>query len=261
MTKESPFSETFTIEPERLIENDFLLLRAKFKEFGYVKLHSLFDEVLFTQIVNDVEHISHKRTHRDFVMPGYETPRLLSVLGGSRIKQYSTLLPSLYSNETLIKIISQIVEGKVFTIEHPEECMVINFLEKSGGTHGWHLDDPKYALVMIIKGSDVDDGGYLELIPNYAGFAKEKGLDPVKDANQLVNIANDEGKIRKITHKTGECYLLNASDCLHRVAPVKNDTNRTVINFAFDNRANVDYGDTADFLYKDSEKVEETADV
>jgi hypothetical protein len=235
-----------------LSENKIELLKCKFNKFGYVKLHYLFSDIFFKSLKKEVNELRESSTNRNFLMPDYNTPRVLSVLGAKKINQKSTLLPKLYCNKALQKCISKIAGKPIYSISHTEESMVINFIEKNGGTHGWHLDDPKYALVIIIEAPDSSSGGYLEIIPHYKKLAKNRKLDPVIDAKQLVTIANDEGLIRKISHLSGECYLLNAADCLHRVAPVTKDTYRTVINFAFDSNKNVDYGDTANALYADA---------
>ncbi len=230
-------------------ENNLLILKEKFKEFGYVKLHNLFDEKFLLKIKSEVNFLSKNKCQRDFIMPNYNTPRTISILGGGFISENSPLLLDLYKSKSLKDLISNIVGDNIFNIDHPEECIVINFLEKKGDTHGWHLDDPRYALVMIIEAPKNSDSGYLEIIEKYNEYSQKKGIDPIKGTSQLVKMANDEGLIRKITHMTGECYLLNAADCLHRVAPVDNDTHRTVINYAFDNKQNIKYGNTANILY------------
>ncbi len=230
-------------------DTTLLDLKEKFDALGYVKLYSLFTDNFLQNLEQEVQSLSKKSIEKNFVMPGYSTPRKLSILGGKFIQAYSPLLTNLYKNEQLKRVISKIIGKQIYSIDHQEECMVINFIEKKGGTHGWHLDDPQYALVMIIQSPESSEGGYLEIIPHWKQYAESKNLDPIKDTNQLVSLANNDGLIRKINHNAGECYLLNAGDCLHRVAPVNCNTFRTVVNFAFDYRQSITFNGTADLLY------------
>ena len=39
----------------------------------------------------------------------------------------------------------------VYSVNHKYEFMVSNMLSASGNTHGWHLDDPRLALVIFLS--------------------------------------------------------------------------------------------------------------
>jgi hypothetical protein len=231
------------------------MLARIFGDQGYVTFPNFFKEEFFKLLQDESSRLSKIRQERKFTMPGYETPRYLSVIGGKQILNNSFVFSAVYVNSEIKAVLSSVVNKWLFNVDHEEEFMVINFLEKAGGTHGWHVDDPQYALVIILQAPQAAEGGYLEVIPNWVKNCRDLGLDPITDTKKAVDIFYDQGKVKKIYHNTGDCYLLNAGDCLHRVAPITGDTNRVILNMAFDHRQSIEYGYTADILYGNKESV------
>ncbi len=183
-------------------------------------------------------------------MPGYLTPRSLSVLGGGAIKAQSPLLYSLYHHYAFRTCIENIVGRAIYTCSHPEEYMVANFLHNSGDTHGWHLDDPAYALIIFAEAPPEGCGGDVEFIANWTDLCRRKNQKPNENVMELVNWAMQNGLVDSHSHQSGDAYLLRADMNLHRVTPLsQKGMRRAVVNLAFQSTPQADYGSTADLLY------------
>ena len=47
--------------------------------------------------------------------------------------------------------IARVAGEPVYPCNHLEELIVCIFLLSPGSTHGWHLDDPPYALILVLE--------------------------------------------------------------------------------------------------------------
>ncbi|MUG93669.1 hypothetical protein F7734_15070 [Scytonema sp. UIC 10036] len=227
-------------------------LRHEFITDNYVKLPGLFSLEAFTDLKAELKRIEPFAIKKNFVMEGYETPRVLSVLGGQKILKLSPMLKSLYSDENLSHFLQMIVGTEIYPCLHPEEFMVANFLLCAGATHGWHLDDPSYALVIIFEAPCELEGGLLELIPNWNNFLDSLGADPKLNVDPLVELARCSNLVQTKHHASGDAYLLRADRCLHQVTELLNDNiSRIVLNLAYESTPNPSYSYTATRLYGD----------
>ncbi|PKG37878.1 HalD/BesD family halogenase [Psychromonas sp. Urea-02u-13] len=227
-------------------------LSTKFNDNGFVTLPGFFPAEIFSGLQDEAQRIAPARVAKNFTMPGYDTPRQLSVISGEQILRSSFFIPSLYINAEVASALSAITGSKLYNVDHKEEFMVINYLESNASTHGWHLDDPRFALVVILDAPECYQGGSLEIIKNWKSYCDENSFDPLFDTNRAVESAREDDLVTKIHHNTGDAYLLNAGDCLHRVTPVQGEAKRTVLNMAFDSRPVVKFGETAEILYGNS---------
>lgn len=238
------------LAPHPVNHETLLDIREQFARSGYVKLPSFLSPAALTLFRSEMEELEQIAIRRQFEMPGYETPRSLSVLGGTTIRTKSPLLYSMYHHSALRGTIESIIGRPVFTCTHPEEFIVANFLHNSGDTHGWHLDDPSYALIIFAEAPSEDGGGVVEFIANWPDLCRRKGHKPNENVAELVSWADENGLIDRHTHKAGDAYLLRADLNLHRVTPLKKEgERRAAVNLAFQVSADVDYGITADLLY------------
>jgi hypothetical protein len=224
-------------------------LAEDFSSRGYVKLPRFFEAEAFSFIKGEVERIQTASTRREFTMPGYNTPRRLSVIGGDRIVDESLALAMLYGNSELRAVIGEITRSPVFFVHHHTEFMVANYLESFEDTHGWHLDDPQFALVVILDSPRHDEGGNVEFIRDWRAFCAERKLDPDVDIERGVELARAQGNLEVEHHEAGDCYLLDAGACLHRVTPIAHGAQRKVLNLAYHGDSRREYGHTADMLY------------
>jgi hypothetical protein len=225
-------------------------LRARFAQDGYVKLPRLLADETFDVLRREIAALEPRARARDFVMPGADTPRVMSVLGATQLLAGSSAPAILYVHFELVRVIGRVAGTPVHRCSHPEELMVCNFLLSEGSTHGWHLDDPPYALVVMLEAPEPGAGGELEYIPDWPGLCRRLGADPSGPVDAAVATARDEGLINRADHRSGDAYLLRADRCAHRVVPLRAaGTRRVALNFAYERTAGATYGDSATLLY------------
>lgn len=242
-----------SINPKYLCADKIAVLNDYFKKKGIVKLPDFLNEHTFDQLKSEALELSANGVRKNLIMPGYETPRRLSVVSGKSITRNSKTFPELYFGSELKAYLSKIVGNRLYNVDHPDEMIVINCIEEEAGTHGWHVDDPRFALVIIMEAPGIEHGGYLEYIPEWKQFCLENKLHPVNETNTGVKLARELGMVQKVHHEAGSCYLIDAANSLHRVAPiVTSEKRRLIANLAFHDEEGLSYGETANILYKDS---------
>lgn len=240
-----------TFDPITLLD-----MREQFARTGYVKLSGFFSSHALDLFKSEMQEMEQIAIRRKFEMPGYLTPRSLSVLGGNLIKTQSPLLYSLYHHYALRSCIEDIVGRSIYSCTHPEEFMVANFLHNSGDTHGWHLDDPSYALIIFSEVPNDGGGGEVEFIANWKDLCRRKGHKPDENVQDLVCWADENGLVDRHTHHAGDAYLLRADLNLHRVTPLRRaGERRAAINLAYQSLPETIYGSTANLLYGSYEKM------
>jgi len=227
-------------------------LHREFANNGYVKLPGLFTTEAFRLLKADAQSLEQFAKERDFIMAGYGSPRVLKTLGGSTILRSSQSVWSLYFHCDLRCLIRRIVGAEVHACHHPDEIMVMNYLTKAGETHGWHLDDPAYALVLFLESIPGSYGGLLELIPRWRALCHQMGVGFETNVAPSAERCRAAGLVQVHHHVEGDAYLLRADQCLHRVTELSSgQLRRVVLNFAFEATAHPAYGATADKLYGD----------
>lgn len=238
------------ITPQNFPFADLLDMREQFVRSGYVKLPKFLTSKALQIFKSEMEDMEQIAVRRQFEMPGYSTPRSLSVLGGALIKSQSPILYSLYHHYALRSCIESIVGRPIYTCNHKEEYMVANFLHNSGDTHGWHLDDPSFALIIFAEAPSEGGGGEVEFISNWTDLCKRKRYKQDENISELIKWANDNGLIDRKSHQSGDAYLLRADLNLHRVMPlIKDGERRSAVNLAFQATPDAVYGSTANLLY------------
>jgi hypothetical protein len=226
-------------------------LRAHFREHHYVHLPNLMTEEAFEFVKTETARLEQFALNRNFVMDGYETPRIMKALGGEVIKSESPLA-YIYTHYEIRELIKDIVEADVHPCLHPNEFMVVNYLTFQGATHGWHLDDPSYALVILTETTKGESGGLLEYIKDWCRICAARGVSAEEMVNETVEHCRSQQIIRTHDHHAGDAYLLRADQCLHRVTELTSKhSRRVVINMAFESTPNPTYGFTANRLYAD----------
>lgn len=226
-----------------------LKLREQLQLDQFVKLPDFFLPLVKNIIRENLQYLHGLRVRKDFIMPGFNTERRMSVVGGSKVINLSLPLIALYGNLDLRDILSRIIDNHIYTVRHAEEFMVVNFLDGEADTHGWHIDDPEYALIVITEAPPPNSGGELELIPNWHKFCAANELSSVTQTDQAVQLAFKKNIVKSSQLSAGDCYLLNAGQAFHRVTPIIGNGCRKALNMAFDSRRFRSYGKTAHLLY------------
>jgi hypothetical protein len=225
-------------------------LSREFEREGYVHLPGLFRAGVFSAIEDELLSKVPLARSRNFVMSGYETPRVMSVMGGSFLLRETDLVWPLYSHWELRKLVAAVAGAPVYPCLHPEEFMVANVLLASGNTHGWHLDDPAYALIVFIESPAPEAGGLLEYVPRWGEFCRAEGFPPEESVDAAVERARERGRVRVKGHARGDAYLLRADLALHRVTSLAREgARRVALNLAFEATESPSYGNTASELY------------
>lgn len=238
------------LEPVPFQQDQLNDMREQFARTGYVKLEGFLQKEALEVFREEMTEMEQMALRRQFEMPGYSTPRSLSVLGGNQIRDQSPLLYALYHHYAIRDRIRDIVGRQVYSCTHPEEYMVANFLHHSGDTHGWHLDDPAFALIIFAEAPGKGEGGELEYICNWKDLCRRKGHMPDEDIHDLIAWSEHNGLIDRQTHEAGDAYLLRADHNLHRVTPLtKAGVRRAAVNMAYQSSPDTLYGQTANLLY------------
>jgi hypothetical protein len=153
---------------------------------------------------------------------GY-TPRRYRIATRTAIAASCPLTAELYRARELLALISQIAGERLVPVPYEPEEFVATRLERAGDTHGWHWDDYAYALVWVLEAPGPDCGGELELVPDAAWC---------KDDPRVGEILATQSVERKHL-PAGSVYLLRSDTTMHRVAPLRCDTSRSVLCFSY----------------------------
>ncbi len=225
--------------------------REVFEAHMYVRLPNFFSAAAISVLRNEVRRLEADRIKRDFVMPTFGTPRRMHTIGGKTIRTNSQLLFSIYQSKDVRETLEILTGSEIRHCQHESECMVVNFLEEHNATHGWHLDDPPYALVTILEDPGENVGGNLEFVAN---VERERwdALVSTCGTTSSIERMRAEGNVQVAHHEAGDSYLLRADSCLHRVTPLSSPsvgTRRIAVNMGYEGIEVPIYGATASLLY------------
>lgn len=211
------------------------LLKQAFAQQRYVSLPQLFTGKALRKLKSEFRRLERFAEQRNFTMPGYETARMMTTIGGRIIRQKSTFLSQLYSNQDLRTLLAQVAQAPLFDCHDENEWAVGTVLRALGNTHGWHLDDPPLALVIFLESPPPDKGGMVEFISDWPRLCVEIGVDPQKLVEPTVDMCRTVGLVHSRHHSAGDAYVLHAGESLHRVMPLTAaGARRAILNFAFE---------------------------
>ena len=187
---------------------------------------------------------------RDFTMEEYDSPRLMSVLGGYQIAANFPDVSALYYHHELRRFVESVTGGDVHDCPDAHEFMVANIQSGIGQTHGWHLDDPTYALVIVVDAPAPGTGGHVEYIPEWPRRRAAFIDGGITGIHEQVGLCVTAGHVRAYQPHCGDAYFLRAESALHRVAELgEGSGKRRILNIAFDDVPDKSYGSTAATLY------------
>lgn len=216
-------------------------LGAEFRRGDYVKLPQLLRPEVMAVARAALQRVEHAAVARAFQMEGYDTPRRLSTIGGERLGRLAPSLVALYRHRELRDMVAAVTGGPVFDGPNPNEAVVVNLELSVGATHGWHLDDVPYALVVHAEAPPPGGGGELEFIPDWRTVCQGLGALPEVAVEPTVAECRRRGLVRTEGHAGGDAYLLRADTSLHRVTELTAaGARRVVLVFAFETSPTVD---------------------
>lgn len=200
-------------------------LKQQFDQIGYIKLPSFFIPAVFDNIETEVNNLLEAfALRKDFLMEETNnTPRRITTVSGKVIDQESPFLTDLYKNDEIIDFITKITDNSICLTPDMADRHAIHKLHKKNDIHGGHLDTYPYVLITCFESPGKDGGGELEFVP--------KSMD-------LSELGTEKSVIDYL--EKGDSYLMNASHSVHRVLPLKEDRNRTVLVLTYADLATKD---------------------
>lgn len=153
------------------------------------------------------------------------TRRAYVSVGRDTIKKDNGTITAFFNSPAIRDYLTKVAGKRLLPVPYKPEEYIINSQQKIGDTHGWHFDDYSFALIWIVEAPEAFDGGRLE----YINGVKWDKNSPRK---QLIELLTSKVVKSKFV-PTGSCYLMRTREVLHRVAPLTNNTKRTVIIFTY----------------------------
>jgi hypothetical protein len=187
--------------------------QIEFDREGYTRfgIGELVPEHLMAQVQAEAEEMLAQfaiRRDLNLATTGY-SPRRMSNVPQRFTEAHGTIIPALYNSPEMRAWIGAIVGDEVLSCYKDEEY-VINRLEVSGDTHGWHWGDYPYTMIWVLQAPPMEQGGLLQCLP-HTRWHKD-------DPRPEWYIANCP--MRSYYHATGEAYLIRSDTTLHRVTTV-----------------------------------------
>lgn len=198
--------------------------QEQFKNDYYVRFPSFFKPQAFELLCIEARRLRRQcAIRRDLEMKETEgTPRKMYTIGGDKVLEYSTIVPTLYSDRGLLSFLAGVAGEDVYEIPDPIENYAVNVLEQVGDVHGGHVDTHAFAFNLFVETPPKGAGGALEFVP---------GSTAIGDL--------DSSKVRRVDHDPGDCYFLRANEAVHRVAPLTRPGRRMIIGLGYANPATV----------------------
>jgi len=193
--------------------------RAEFNEKQFVRFPQFLRPEGFGVLLEELRRLHLVKVRRELNMAGSEyTPRRMSTLGGLDVAHYSSIIPLLYGDPSLIEFLSGIAGEPVFEVPDQKENYVCNFLHEVGDCHGGHVDSYAFAFNIIVEAPPPEKGGLLEYSPHSTH---------VEDL--------DTSKAIRVHLSPSDCYFLRSDKVAHRVSKLTAVAQRSIINMAYAN--------------------------
>lgn len=204
------------LSPVNLFENSNLTV--DFSNNCYVKLTSLFTNIVIDRLKYESLVLLEKYSKRkDFLMKETEfTPRHITTVSGNQIINHSSFIPSLYSSDRVLDLLMKIADEEIFLTPDSADRHAIHRMHRRGDVHGGHVDDYAFVLITCLEAPKKNQGGQIEFVP-YSLNIKDLGT------NKSI-----------VDHlEVGESYFMRSNKAVHRVLPLNDNVNRTVLVFTY----------------------------
>ncbi len=191
-------------------------LRPAFEQDAVLVLRGLFSGAGLAMMQAEIKRLRSHAIRRDFVMdPPHGTARHMSTLGSKELASLSSMVPMLYEDPDLRRLVSNVFGVPVSLLELATYPYGLNDLHLPGDVHGTHLDDYPVTVIFAFDTPERDGGGVLEY---------------VKDAESPADLETKQ--VRRLQLSPGDCYLLRADTTAHRVSPLRTGR-RTVLSCVY----------------------------
>jgi len=212
------------------------MYKQEFAKYGYVKVSPLLTNDTIDILIEESNVLMDKYAKRkDFLMYETEsTPRKISTVSGNIVNEESGFISSLYKNSQVVEFLEEISGNRLFETPDIADRHAIHKLHRKNDIHGGHVDTYPYVLITCLESPGRDGGGELEFVPNSLEI---KDLGTEKSIKDIL--------------LTGESYFMRADKSVHRVLPLRKETNRTVLVFTYAdlNSKNIEISYSSNKLY------------
>ncbi len=230
-------NNSWTSELTNHIENlDSAILEAWQKEYledNIVVMNNIVPDKFMEMFIREAQTLLEKHAERREVTisESGNTPRSYDSVGRDFIRNFGKLIPLLFDSEEFCDLLSEITGETLHPVPFLPEEFIINSQSKPNDTHGWHWDDYSYALIWCIDEPNPIHGARVEYIPNIKWEKKDT-------ESYLIDVLRSN-TVRSLHIKAGECYLMKADTCLHRVSPLTGSSKRTVVVMTYASTENL----------------------
>lgn len=192
----------------RLRHDDIEAMAETFGSRGYVVVHDLAGQDMAAAVAAELDRLVREHgVRRDFTMAqNGDSPRRMTNVRQDHISANSRLLPGLYQSVALRQLLAAIAREPVHLCPYEPERFVITHLESDGDTHGRHWDDYAFALVWVAHTPPIDDGGFVQCVPN-THWDKE---------NPRLYRQMASSVIHTLELQPGDVYFMRTDTTLHR---------------------------------------------
>ncbi|WP_194832865.1 hypothetical protein [Nocardia sp. XZ_19_369] len=202
------------------------LVRAsrEFRESGFTTIGFLAPDTVKAAVRAEAEALitAHGIRRELRLAETGHTPRRMRNTRRSEIHRHGTVIPALYESEELRHAVAAIAGEPVLRCPYEPEQFVITELTASGDTHGWHWDDYSFALVWVLDCPPVEEGGFVQYVPNTVWNKENPRLH-----SQFIGRSIISAELRP-----DDLYLMRTDTSLHRVYPLRSGR-RLILNMAY----------------------------
>jgi hypothetical protein len=156
-----------------------------------------------------VDHIRRRELNTDVGSVAYDL-----------LPQTGSLL-SLYHCDSLLNLLSQIVNGKggeqLYRLADPLGACTINVFHE-GWEHGWHFDEAEYTITLMLQ--TAEEGGDFEFTPPIREPGSNEAYEIVQD---IVDGHDSSGLVQRLRFEPGTLSIFKGNSSLHRVTETRGD--------------------------------------
>ncbi len=182
--------------------------RDRFAKSGLLVFRRFLPEISLQALREVAFDLFEEGMRKDFLMPqSNHTPRNMTVVGGAVMNRQDDIM-GFYRDPELRRLLSNFTGADVVDCPEVVENVILTSLHEVGDTHGWHLDDYPFALIICLEAPEEGAGGDLEM---------EVG----------------QSEIDFLRLEAGDAYLLRSDQIRHRVAPLSRNSRRVIMNFTY----------------------------
>ncbi|ODS23388.1 hypothetical protein AB835_09205 [Candidatus Endobugula sertula] len=204
-------------------------LKRQFMENGYVYLPNLFSSECFSTLKQEALKLENHAINRNYFAEETSTPRNMQVIGGRKLVEVSPLFLIIYLHHELRNFIQLATDSAALNSENEREVFGVHYMTNTKNTHGWHLDDGPFILVLFLQSPEIGEGGLMECITDWDIIKQQQNFKEDQNLESHIDLCRKKGLVKKFYHAEGDAYLLAGNKILHRVSPITKPNRKRII--------------------------------